>query len=62
MRPIISTVDDFVVAKAPNFNKFQQSSTSGPQSFQPESVIGFKNAFAAQIGPYVLFDRKVSLA
>jgi len=33
-----STVDDFVAAKAPNFNKFQQSSTSGPQTVQQQSL------------------------
>jgi hypothetical protein len=32
------SVDDFVTAKAPNFNKIQQGSTSEPQTIQQESL------------------------
>ena len=32
------TVVNFVAAKAPNFNKVQQSSTSGPQTIQQQSL------------------------
>ena len=34
----LTSVVDFVTAKAPNFNKFQQSATSEPQTFQQESL------------------------
>jgi hypothetical protein len=33
-----ATVVDFVTAKAPNFNKIQQCSTSRPQTIQQESL------------------------
>src|SRR5260221_9649778 len=33
-----SSVVDFVTAKAPSFNKIQQSSTSKPQTIQQESL------------------------
>jgi hypothetical protein len=39
LRPVFAlAVDDFVTAKAPDFNKIQQSSTSRPQAFQQESL------------------------
>ena len=38
MGPACSDVDYFVTAKAPNFNKFQQSSTRRPQTIQQESL------------------------
>ena len=39
----LTGVDDFVAAKAPNFNKVQQSSTGGPQTFQQQSLKNNKN-------------------
>jgi hypothetical protein len=38
-----SVVDDFVTAKAPGFNKIQQSSTSGSQTIHQESLGNNRN-------------------
>jgi|HubBroStandDraft_6_1064221.scaffolds.fasta_scaffold23237_3 hypothetical protein len=38
------SVDKFVAAKAPDFNKFLQTSTSKPQTFQQQSLRINKNA------------------
>jgi len=39
----LKSVDDFVAAKAPNFNKVQQSSTSGLQTIQQQSLRNNRN-------------------
>ena len=39
----VTTVDEFVAAGAPSFNKFQQTSTIGRQTIQHESLRNNKN-------------------